>query len=296
MPERPGTGTAPSAGETLRTRDGLTLHVEPFPTAGPPIAVCVFIHGFSAYCEPYRPLAAALTRAGVAATLFDVRGHGRSEGRHGYVQRFSDYLDDLALIVAHARAAAPPNTPLALVGHSHGALIALDYLGSPGCAVDALVLATPFLALQIPVPRAKLVLGRLLNRVWPTLALDNEVRGPHVSRTPEVVATFDTNPHIHHVATPRWYSAATAAQARVIAAAPRLEVPTLLLIAGEDRIASSEASRSFAQAAGDRVEIKRYDGLFHEVFLEPERDQVIDDVVRWIVARAERARILGVSP
>jgi alpha-beta hydrolase superfamily lysophospholipase len=86
------------------------------------------------------------------------------------------------------------------------------------------------------------------------------------------------------VATPRWFNEVRAAQAHILQSAVELKTPTLMLLASEDRIVSNDAALAFARAAGPTVELKQYEGLFHELFLEPERDVVIADLVRWLDA------------
>src|SRR5690242_5081655 len=101
----------PDVEEAITTADGLRLHVERFQAKGPARGIAVMIHGFSAHCGSFRHVAAALAAAGFAVTAFDCRGHGRSEGRHGYVRRFSDYADDLRRVVDHARGVGPAGAP-----------------------------------------------------------------------------------------------------------------------------------------------------------------------------------------
>jgi alpha-beta hydrolase superfamily lysophospholipase len=201
------------------------------------------------------------------------------------VRRFSDYSDDLGLVLAAARSPAP-GAPVAVIGHSQGGTVALDYLTSGGREpVSCLVLATPWLALKIRVPAVKLVLSRVMGNVWPTLTMGNEIRPEQVSRNPEVIAGWQTDTLIHHVATPRWFNEVRAAQARIIAGPEKLTVPTLLLAAGDDRLVSTDASLAFAQAVGPTVEVRTYPGLYHEIFLEPERHQVVTDIASWLTRR-----------
>jgi acylglycerol lipase len=278
---------APTSEETTVAADGTALHVERFMPGGAPRAVVVIVHGFSAHCGNYRHVASDCAGAGLATTLFDCRGHGQSQGRRGYVDRFSSFVADLDLILGGARALSP-GLPVGLVGHSHGAAICLDYLlggGGGSASVNALAMVAPFLALKLKVPAAKLAASKVLGRIWPTFTQGNEIRGEDISRTPEVVAGFDTDPLIHHVASSRWFNEVRSAQARITGAAARLTTPTLMLVAGQDRIVDTEVALAFARAAGPVVEVKRYDNLFHEMFLEPERDQVIADLVRWLSLR-----------
>ena len=117
----------PDVEEHITTFDGLRLHSESFAPAGPPRAAVVMVHGFSAHCGAFRHVAGALAAAGFAVTAFDCRGHGRSQGRHGFVRRFTDYTDDLHRVLDHARRRTP-GVPAVVAGHSHGVAISLDYL------------------------------------------------------------------------------------------------------------------------------------------------------------------------
>src|SRR2546421_6505776 len=98
---------APTAEETIVTPDGLSLHVERFVPPAPPSGAVVIVHGFSTHSGNYRHVAQACARAGLAATLFDCRGHGESQGRRGHVDRFSDFVADLDQVVAGARTSWP---------------------------------------------------------------------------------------------------------------------------------------------------------------------------------------------
>ena len=126
------------------------------------------------------------------------------------------------------------------------------------------------------VPRWKRGLGVLTARFWPTLALANGIQAEDVTRNPEVLANFWKDPLVHHVATARWFAEATAAQQRILAAAAQLDVPTLLLLAGADRIVVNDASSALADQAPRFIRLHRFDGLFHELFLEPEWPEVVD--------------------
>jgi alpha-beta hydrolase superfamily lysophospholipase len=274
----------PDREEKVETADGLALHVERFEPKAPARAAVVMVHGFSAHCGAFRHVAAALADAGYAVTAFDCRGHGLSQGRHGYVRRFTDYDDDLHRILAHARAGAP-GLPLAVLAHSHGVTITLDYLFRGLGTVDALVAAAPYLQLKLKVPLYKRIVSPVLGAIWPTLTMWNEIAPETVSRSHEVCAEITTDPLVHHVATPRWFNEVRATQARLRESASKLEVPTFMPVAGADRLVDPEASVAFARAAGPIVELKVYDQLFHEMYLEPEREVVIGDIVRWLDSR-----------
>jgi alpha-beta hydrolase superfamily lysophospholipase len=258
---------------------------------GPAQGAVVFVHGFTMHAGMFRHLSAALARAGLHVMAFDCRGHGRSDGRRGYVRDFGDYQADLHAVIARARTTWP-DLPLAAIGHSQGGLIVLaTALAEPPLPVQALVLAAPWLGLAMKVPVVKRALAPMLRVLWPTLALANGIRADAVTRDARMQERLSSDPLIHHVATAGWFHQAQLAQARVMAHAATLRIPTFLLIPGDDRIASAVTTAAFARAAGTLAQTHTYPEAFHELFLEPEREQIIADIVSWLVPRLN-ARIL----
>ena len=276
----------PQREDLLQTPDDEWLHLEHFVPAGPARLVVVFTHGFSSYGAPFRHVAQAFVEAGCAVTLYDARGHGHSTGQRGYVRDFSDYAGDLGRVVARAREPFP-GVPFALVGHSQGGAVTLDYLLSgadhplPTCAA----VATPMLEIIVPIPWYKRVVNAVFGPLFPRVAVPNGITAAMVSRNDIIRAAFERDPLVHHVATSRWFKTAEEAERRILAAAPELAVPTLLLTAGQDRIVSTRAQDAFARAAPpQRLEQRRYPDLYHEIFMEPERDRVIEDLVTWVTS------------
>lgn len=272
----------PTHEETLLA-GGVALHVEHFAPASPARLVLVTVHGFGAHCGIYRHVAGALLARGIAVTQFDCRGHGRSQGRRGHVDRFDDYHEDLCLVVRRARERTP-GVPWALMGHSHGGAIVLDHVlrqrSQP--QADRLVLVAPWLELKTRVSMPKRAAAEVFSRLTPTLTVENGIRAEDVSRSPEVLANFFRDPLVHHEATAGWFASVLRTQVALRGMAAQLQVPTLMLVAGQDRLVSSEASLAFAQAAGSTVEVRRYPDLYHEMFLEPERQQVLSDIGNWL--------------
>jgi alpha-beta hydrolase superfamily lysophospholipase len=275
---------SPDAEETLTAFDGLKLHVETSDAIPPARAAVVMVHGFSAHCGLFRHVPAALARAGFAVTAFDCRGHGRSEGRRGYVKRFSDYADDLGRVIARARERSP-GLRLAVVAHSQGVAITLDYLFRGVGTFDALVAAAPYLDLKMKVPLYKRMISPVMGVVWPTLTMSNEISLDLTCSNPEACAAMAADPLIGRVATPRWFNEVRATQARLRASATSLKIPTFMPVAGEDRLIDSATAIAFAKAAGPIVDLKVYEKLFHEMYLEADRDVVIADVVDWLSRR-----------
>jgi alpha-beta hydrolase superfamily lysophospholipase len=113
--------------------------------------------------------------------------------------------------------------------------------------------------------------------------MGNGIKAEDLSRNTEVVAKFFSDPLVHHVATAGWFAGVLRTQAALRAMAAQLQIPTLVLVAGQDRIVSSEATLAFAEAAGSTARVRRYPALYHELFLEPEREQILGDVADWLL-------------
>jgi lysophospholipase len=275
---------APDQEEQLAVADG-ALHVERFLPRATPVGSIVFVHGFDAHCGLYRALGATLAAQGYAATLYDGRGHGRSTGRRGHIARFDQYGADLAAVVSHVRALTP-STPLIVMGHSQGGTVVLDAVirGAIAPAADRVILAAPWLGLVMPVPWWKRAASPLFDRLWPTLSMNNGLRAADISRNPALAEIRATDPLIHHLASARWFAEVLRTQARIRASVATLPIPTLILVAGQDKIVSSAATMAFAQAAGPAVAVRRYEAAYHDLFIEPEQDQIVADIVAWLRA------------
>ena len=264
---------------------GLDFHVVHHAAHGEARLNAVLMHGFSAHVGLYSHVAAALADHGIAVTQFDARGHGKSGGRRGHVDDFGDYLDDLSMVIEWARR-KNSTLPWALVGHSLGGAIVAAYVLDEKRVEkpSRLVLAAPWLKLKMKVPAPKRLAANVVAKVYPTLSMGNGLLAENLSRNPEVLAGFDSDPLVHHVASAGWFMTTLRAQAHLRTHAAELKVPTLMLLPGDDRIVANEASETFARNAGAIVEVRRYEGLFHELYLEPEAETVVTDIRRWLLS------------
>lgn len=247
-------------------------------------ATVVVVHGFAEHSGRYGHLVRALLPAGYAALLFDVRGHGKSGGRRVYVDDYAEYRDDLAVVLAHAKAAAPQ--PLFLFGHSQGGLIVLHRVLGGVDGIRGVAVSNPALANKVRVPAWKSVLAKGASKYAPTLAVPAGLPPTDISRDPAEVTAYDKDPLNSKNATARWYTEFLAAQAEVLAdPAAQAKLPLLALLGTGDRIIDAEVSADFfAKVPGKQCETKTYPGFYHELLNEPvaDRQQVLDDLLRWL--------------
>ena len=278
----------------FRTHDGLALQGRAWPCRYARGTI-VIVHGLGEHIGRYAHVAASLNAGGWSVVGYDQRGHGASEGRRGRLGATDDLLRDLAVVVDAVRGAADfsaplaPLAPLVLLGHSMGGTVASRFvaggLETPTPAwwrpVDALVLSSPALDLGMgPLQTAMLA---TLEPLAPNLGIGNGLKPAWISRDPAVVAAYIADPLVHDRIAPRLVRFLFDAGVAVRALAPGWIVPTLLLYAGNDRCVVPAGSAAFAAAAPKGVvTVRVFEGLFHEIFNEPEQAEVLSVLGSWL--------------
>jgi len=263
----------PTRASYFRNRNGLRLYGETFLPARPR-AAALLVHGYAEHGGRYRELANVLGQHGIATQSFDLRGHGRSDGQRGYVDRFSDYLDDLDAALAELEQQIPADLPLAVIGHSNGGLVALRSLADPWRRpkrIRAAVLSSPFLGLKLRVSGVKTVTARLASLALPALSLPNDLVVEHLTRDPIKQRERQLDTLCHDVASARWYTEMENAQQWVLEFAHRMSVPSLWLVAGADKIADPAAARAVHHRLRSESEYHELADAEHEVFNEIDR-------------------------
>ncbi len=266
-----------------QTPDGLRLFAQGWqPAAGSRAVVCL-VHGGGEHSGRYDHVAAALTGASYAVLAFDLRGHGRSEGPRGYTPSFDVLLDDIGHLLDEA-AQRFPGQPRFLYGHSLGGSLVLNCALRRHPALAGVIATSPFLRPAFTPPAWKVILGRVMSRIWPTLSMYNEVDVQALSRDPAVVQRAIADPLNHNRISARAGIDILAAGEWAIAHAAEFPLPLLIMHGGADALASVEASRQFATRVPGDCTFKLWEGLYHETHNEPERQDVLAFVVNWLEA------------
>lgn len=274
--------------------DGLLLHRCDWPCTGETKGTLLVVHGLGEHIGRYDRVAMRLNAAGWQVAGYDQRGHGQSEGARGSVGRRDSLLFDLARVIDAVR--GERGGPLILLGHSMGGLIAARFVAEglqaqPAAwhrAVDGLVLSSP--ALDTGMSGGQRALLAVLGPLAPGIAVSNGLAPEWISRDAAVVAAYIADPLVHDRITPRLARFIVDAGALTLPLAPRWSVPTLLLWAGSDRCVAPAGSQAFADAAPPGVVRSQcFDTLYHEIFNEPEQDEVFAVLLGWLAERAAQS-------
>jgi len=261
---------------------GIDLYAQGWLPGTAPRAVIVVSHGLAEHGGRYETLAGELVQRDYAVYAVDHRGHGRSSGPRANIDRFSHLVSDFCAFTGRC-AREHLDTPVFMLGHSMGGAVAFASALRLQHALRGLVLSAPALATDQKVPPLQELFVRFLSVVAPNtgaLALPANA----VSRDPSVVARYEADPLVHHKAIPaRTLVELLGAMQGFPASARELRLPTLVLHGTADTLVPLAATRPVYQAFGTRDRIvKLYDGLYHEVFNEPERERVTADLFRWL--------------
>ncbi len=248
--------------------------------------VVTIAHGYGEHVGRYAHVAERLNEAGFAVYGLDHHGHGRSAGRRGRitVRPAVQDLDRLIVTVSRARHAELPQF---LLGHSMGGAFALRYAIAHENRLTGLVLSGPLAA--VDGGPALHAFGRAMGAVLPGAPV-SKVDPRLVSRSQTVVNDYIADPLNHHGAIPAGVARAMILHVSTLARdVERITLPTLLMWGTADRLCPPSGCELVAENIGSEdLTVMRYQGLFHEIVNEPERDRVIDDVVSWLDARAPR--------
>jgi lysophospholipase len=200
------------------------------------------------------------------------------------VQSFDDYRRDVSLVLTSARR-HHDGLPICLVGHSMGGLVALRYFLDHPHLLDAAILSSPALGAhpdQRP-PRSLQVLAHILSRVAPRLLFASDLDVNSISHDPQVVQAYRDDPLVSNKVSARWFTAIEDAMATIQGRVGEVSQPMLLMQSGADRLVDAAASRRWAAAAPqDLVEYVEWPGFFHEMFNEPERQDVFRKMEAWL--------------
>jgi alpha-beta hydrolase superfamily lysophospholipase len=242
----------------------------------------VLSHGYAEHAGRYHHVAQRFGAAGLLVYALDHRGHGRSGGKRVYLRELSEFVGDFRTLVGIA-AAEHPTLPRIVLGHSMGGGIVFAYGGQYPGEYTAMVLSGPAVHAQDGLSALLITVAKVLGRFAPGTPVEN-LDADAVSRDPEVVAAYKADPLVYHGKLPAGIARALIGLGQSMPQRAAAITAPLLVVHGEkDRLIPVDGSRLLVErVASEDVHLKVYPELFHEVFNEPEKKLVLDDVTSWI--------------
>jgi alpha-beta hydrolase superfamily lysophospholipase len=267
--------------ERLKVTEELTLFVRSRRPDANARGVVVIVPGFNSHSGYYGWVGEQLVAADLAVYALDLRGRGQSDGERFYVEKFNDYVADVAAVVKLAKS-REPGLPTFLLGHSAGGVVACLYALDYPRELAGLISVS--FAHDIPAPDFALAVFKGLSHVAPhahILHLKNEI----FTRDPKAVQAMNADPLIAHETQPtKTLAEMVRADERLKKEFPSITLPLLILHGTADQATRPSGSKRFFDTAGSQDKtLKLYDGHFHDLFNDLDREVVMEDVKGWIV-------------
>jgi acylglycerol lipase len=266
---------------SLLTFDNIPLYACEWSPEAQPTAAIILLHGLGEHSQRYTHVAQAFTDAGYSFFAFDLRGHGRSPGLRGDFPSFEAVMKDIDSISSIV-AEKYPQLPSILYGHSLGGLLVLYYVLSQTSKISGVIATGPGLRMAVDPSALKIKVGRTMMSIRPTLDFSNDIDRSGLSRDKTVVSAYIADPLVHDRVTARLGIEGLDTGKWVLDNADKLSLPLLLMQGTADRIVNPRTTRLFAEKLDGRTTYKEWDGYYHELHNEPEKDQVIQYMLDWI--------------
>ncbi|HCX03555.1 MAG TPA: alpha/beta hydrolase [Clostridiales bacterium] len=250
-----------------------------------PKAVVIIVHGLAEYGERYNYFANALNSKNISVYRFDLRGHGKSGGQKGWVDKYEDYINDLGEIVSLAKK-ENENLPVFIFGHSMGGFISAGYGIKHKNEVDGIILSAAALRKPEDVKGIKGIFVSILNKIYPSFKMKNNL-GKLVSRDKKIVEKYEKDPLIlRRISIKLYYEFLIEGIDWLQKKVKGFNYKTLILHGKDDKIINHESSIEFMEnISSDDKNLIIYDDLYHEILNEKEKDKVIIDIINWIEER-----------
>eukprot|EP00980_Cylindrotheca_fusiformis_P003277 scaffold738_cov124-Cylindrotheca_fusiformis.AAC.16 len=278
--------------QVIKSEDGTSIHVTHYKCEDPKAQILI-AHGYLEHSKRYKEFAEYLNSQSIAATVFDLRGHGASEGERAYIDNWNRYVEDLEAV----RSTLLPSgqLPTFVLGHSTGGLILIDYILRKDVKNDAadkntkVILISPYTAPSKKLNPLKKVAAKLFGNVLPKLTIPAGLTSEELTYCPQKVKEHKEDPEILSRATTGWAIECMRAQERVQKAVDTTSVknPVLFIYGDEDPVACPITNEEISQKLESRDKtVWKRQGEKHEVLNEVKRKELFQDISKWILERS----------
>jgi len=243
-----------------------------------PSAHLLIVHGYAEHAGRYDHFATFLNEHGVSVTSYDQRGYGHAAGIRGYVDDFDQYVSDLETV------SKTIESPYVLMGHSMGGLVAVRYvLKNPeDSGLLGLISASALLELDPGLSPILQMLAPILGWIVPKLPTE-KLDTTYLTRDPKVLESYNADPLIYHGGTRARLGAEMIRKIKLTTASfSAINIPLLCMHGSADRLTMPGGTKKLhAEASSLSKTLKLYDGFYHELLHEPEKQEVMSDILEW---------------
>lgn len=251
-----------------------------FDAPGIPRATIILVHGFGEHAGRYKLWATRFNEEGISVRLFDLPGHGLSEGKRGSMSPMPLIYDTIEMIRSEIKQEFP-GTPVIVYGHSLGGLIVINYLINKKPDITGAIATSPWIRLSYEPPFIKELLANVAGKLMPGLTQASGLKTDDLSRDKEVVAAYRSDALVHGLISAGMYLSIKNATKESLSRAAEITVPLLLVHGRADMITSPSGSVDIAAAAPGAT-LKLWDGAYHEIHNDLIKNEHFAFINGWI--------------
>ncbi len=244
----------------------------------------ILVHGFGEHSGRYQEnLVPMLLEVGLAVFVYDNFGHGKSSGKRGHCPSYVALLRLLDEVLEKAKSMFP-QLPHFLYGHSMGGNLVLNYALRNKTKLSGVIASSPYLRLAFQPPKWKMVFGRVMLNIWPSITLPSGLDPNGISRISQEVERYKADPLIHDKVSPMFSLPIIEAGEWAITNAPKLSVNTLLVHGTGDTIIDFNGTAEF-HGNSNATTLKLFEGGYHELHHDSCKEEVLLTIHNWLRAQ-----------
>ena len=243
--------------------------------------VLVLVHGFGEHSGRYMEnVIPMLLGTGLAVVVYDNFGHGKSGGKQGHCPSYEALLQLLDEVIEKAGSLFP-QVPQFLYGHSMGGNLVLNYALRNTTNLKGIIASSPYLRLAFQPPKWKMVLGKAMLNVWPSITLPAGLDPNGISRIPEEVEKYKSVPLILDKVSPMFSFPIIDSGEWAIINATSLNIETLLVHGTADPIIDFKGTMEFHKNSNTTT-LKLFEGGYHELLHDICKVALLNVIQNWL--------------
>lgn len=243
--------------------------------------IIALVHGLGEHSGRYTHVADFFTAQGLGMIAIDTYGHGQTTGKRGHADSMEAYMEQISRLLELAKQAVS-DKPVFLYGHSMGGALVLNYLFRYNPAISGVIASAPAVRPGFELPKPLLIIGKIARAIAPSFTQANSLDLENLSHDHEVIEKYKADPLVHNQVSGMVGISLIEWGEWLLQNARHTSVPLLLMHGTKDRLTSYEASKLLASQLSGDITFKSYEGLFHEIHNEFEKQSVLNDTLAWI--------------
>ena len=244
-------------------------------------AVIVLVHGMGEHMLRFQDsVISHLLSSKFTVVALDLYGHGRSEGKRGHCPSYEALLDAVEYTINKAQQLFPDKKTY-LYGHSLGGNIVINYTLKRKHTLSGIIATSPFLRLAFTPPKWKLMVGKLLFKIYPSVTLSNELDVNAISRDPKEVTNYKDDTLIHNKISPMYSFPVFNAGEYALKQANTLQTPMLMLHGTGDQIIDYKAAKEFCNST-NKAKLVLFEDGYHELHHDVCKEEFIETILNWL--------------